>query len=55
MAYPLQFAIDDRVCPGTECGKCVPACPYQAIDPEMEPETIDVEVQAVIWATGWRP
>ena len=55
MAYPLQFVIDGNVCPGTECGKCVPACPYQAIDLEMEPESIDVEVGAVIWATGWEP
>ena len=55
MAYPQQFVIDGSACPGTECGKCVPACPYQAIDLEMEPESIDVEVGAVIWATGWEP
>jgi len=55
MAYPMQYVIDGSVCPGAECAKCVPACPYQAIDLGMEPETIDVEVQAVIWATGWDP
>jgi len=55
MAYPLQFVIDAGVCPGTACGKCVPACPYQAIDLEMQPETVEVEAQAVIWATGWDP
>ncbi len=55
MAYPLQYVIDDKVCPGTECGKCLPACPYDAIDLEMEPEVFDVEVQAVVWATGWAP
>jgi heterodisulfide reductase subunit A-like polyferredoxin len=55
MAHPLQFVIDGAVCPGTECGKCVPACPYDAIDLEMKPETIELEVQAVIWATGWSP
>ena len=44
MAYPLQYVIDAAVCPGTECGKCVPACPYEAIDLEMQPETIEVEV-----------
>jgi quinone-modifying oxidoreductase subunit QmoA len=55
MAYPLQYVIDDAVCPGSECGKCIEACPYQAIDLEMEAETIEVEVQAVIWATGWNP
>ncbi len=55
MAFPLQYVIDAGVCPGTECSKCLPACPYDAIDLEMKPETIDVEVQAVIWATGWDP
>ena len=55
MAYPMQYVIDGDVCPGTECGKCVPACPYDAIELEMQPETIEVDVQAVIWATGWDP
>ena len=55
MACPPEFVIDGSVCPGTECGKCVEACPYGAIDLEMRPETIEMEVQAVIWATGWDP
>ena len=55
MAHPTRYVIDDSVCPGSECGKCLPACAYDAIELEMEPETIDVEVQAVIWATGWEP
>ena len=55
MAYPAQFVIDAGVCPGIECGKCVPACPYDAIDLEMQPQTVEIEVQAVIWATGWEP
>jgi heterodisulfide reductase subunit A-like polyferredoxin len=55
MAHPLQYVIDGDVCPGTECGKCLPACPYDAIELDMAPETIEIEVQAVIWATGWEP
>lgn len=55
MAYPLRFAIDESVCPGSECGKCVPACPYDAIDLEMQPKNIELEVAAVIMATGWNP
>lgn len=55
MAYPFRFVIDDSVCPGEECGKCVSACPYDAIDLGMGAETEELEVQAVIWATGWNP
>jgi len=54
-AYPLQYAIDESVCPGARCGKCVEACPYGAIDLGMPPETIEVEVRAVVFATGWDP
>jgi quinone-modifying oxidoreductase subunit QmoA len=55
MAYPLQFAIDGDVCLGEECAKCVSACQYDAIDLGMQSETEEVNVQAVVWATGWRP
>jgi quinone-modifying oxidoreductase subunit QmoA len=54
-AYPLQYMIDPNACPGVSCSKCVPACPYGAIELEMQPKTIEVDVQAVIWATGWDP
>jgi quinone-modifying oxidoreductase subunit QmoA len=55
MAHPLRFVIDGAVCPGPSCGKCVPACPYGAIDLAMQPQTEELDVQAVIWATGWEP
>ncbi len=54
-ANPLQYVIDESVCPGAECGKCVSACPYEAIELDMERRTAEVEVGAVIWATGWDP
>ncbi|MHC4445145.1 MAG: FAD-dependent oxidoreductase, partial [Planctomycetota bacterium] len=55
MSYPLQYVIDNSVCPGAECGKCLPACPYDAIDLDMKSESIEMEFQAVIVATGWDP
>jgi quinone-modifying oxidoreductase subunit QmoA len=56
MAYPARFAIDEDTCLGaTECGKCVEACPYGAIELDMTPDTEEVEADAVIWATGWAP
>jgi quinone-modifying oxidoreductase subunit QmoA len=56
MAYPFRFVIDPDACLGEEeCGKCVPACAYDAIDLGMEPEDEQIDVQSVIWATGWDP
>ena len=56
MAYPSRFVIDEAACQGAEaCGKCVEACLYEAIDLSMAAETEEVEVDAVIWATGWDP
>ncbi len=55
MAYPMRYAIDASTCLFDECGKCVAACPYQAIDLHMEAATIELEVGAVIVATGWQP
>jgi len=56
MAYPARFVIDEAACLGeSECGKCVEACPYGAIDLNMAPETEEIEIDAVVWATGWEP
>lgn len=56
MAYPARFVIDQATCLGAEeCGKCVEACPYGAIDLAMGLEKEEIEVDAVIWATGWEP
>ncbi len=55
MAFPMQYVIDGSVCQGTSCAKCVEACAYQAIDLDMQPETITLNVGAIVWAAGWNP
>lgn len=55
MAYPMQYAIDEESCLFDECGRCVAACDYDAIDLHMVPETIELAAGAVIVATGWAP
>jgi quinone-modifying oxidoreductase subunit QmoA len=55
MAHPMRYVIDGDHCTGSECAACVDACAYDAIDLDMQPETIELEVRSVIWATGWDP
>ena len=55
LSFPLRYVIDDTVCPGTECAKCVPACKYDAIELDMQPIEQEMKVDAVIVATGWKP
>jgi quinone-modifying oxidoreductase subunit QmoA len=54
-AYPLRFVIDPDVCEGTSCAKCVEACRYNAIDLNEQERTEELEIGAVVFATGWEP
>lgn len=54
-AWPPRYAIDPASCTGSACGKCVAACPQQAIDLSMPERSFEYDVSAVIWATGWAP
>jgi quinone-modifying oxidoreductase subunit QmoA len=55
MAMPMTYVIDDGVCPGAECGRCVPACRYDAIDLAMQPQSLELQVGSIVLATGWQP
>jgi quinone-modifying oxidoreductase subunit QmoA len=55
LSFPMRYVIDDVVCKGSECAKCVDACKYNAIDLKMESKTINLKVGAIVWATGWAP
>ena len=54
-AFPQKLVIDDSVCTMEECGKCVTACKYQAIDLNMKSQEYFVNVKPIVWATGWDP
>lgn len=54
MAFPQRYVLSPSISP--EDGKrCLEACKYGAIDLEMEPKTITINVGSVVWATGWVP
>jgi len=55
MSFPMRYVIDSSVCKGPECNKCVEACKYNAIDLNTEAKTINLNVGAIVWATGWEP
>jgi len=55
MAYPARYVIDPSIIGTDEAQKAKAACKYDAIDLEMQTETINLQVGAVVWATGWAP
>ncbi len=54
-AYPPRFVIDGEVCERTSCNKCVEVCEYDAIDLEEQARVLELDVGAVVFATGWQP
>jgi quinone-modifying oxidoreductase subunit QmoA len=55
MAYPQRYVIDPSIAGTAEGAAAKAACKYGAIDLDMKDETVQLNVGAVIWATGWRP
>lgn len=50
-AVPSAYAIDFNAC--TKCGKCEQLCPSKAINLEDKGKTIDLNVGAILMATGY--
>ncbi|WP_291320833.1 CoB--CoM heterodisulfide reductase iron-sulfur subunit A family protein [Desulfonatronospira sp.] len=55
MSFPMRYVIDDQVCEGASCAKCVDACEYQAIDLDEKEREFTLNVGTIIVATGWKP
>jgi heterodisulfide reductase subunit A len=55
-AVPATYIIDTRLCLNKEgiivCDKCIRACERQAINFDMTPETVEIDVGTIIVATG---
>ncbi len=55
MAHPQRYVIDPSIIGTPEAERARQACRYDAVDLDMEPQTFDIDVGAVVWATGWKP
>lgn len=54
-AFPMRYVIAPDVVGTAEAEKIRSACPYGAVDLDMQEKVFDLKVGAVIWATGWNP
>jgi quinone-modifying oxidoreductase subunit QmoA len=55
MAFPFMYVISPAIIGTEEAQKCLDACQYGAIDLDMKPETLELEVGSIVYATGWDP
>lgn len=55
MAFPSRYVISPQIIGTEDAKRCKEACPYEAVDLDMEPKTLELNVGAIVWATGWEP
>jgi quinone-modifying oxidoreductase subunit QmoA len=55
MAFPARYVIDPKIVGGEDGQRARDACKYDAVDLEMQPKALTLNVGAVVWATGWAP
>jgi len=55
MAFPARYVIDPKIVGGEDGQRAKEACKYDAVDLQMQPKTLILNVGAVVWATGWTP
>ena len=55
MAYPNQCVLDKAAAPESEIQAIASAMPAGHVVPDQEPESVQLNVGAIIMATGWKP
>ncbi|MFZ2447272.1 MAG: CoB--CoM heterodisulfide reductase iron-sulfur subunit A family protein [Syntrophobacteraceae bacterium] len=55
MAFPQRYVLDPALVKSSEAQKVKEACPYDAIELDMRAKSFDLNVGAIVWATGWSP
>ena len=51
----MRYVISPKIIGTDDAKRAVEACEYDAIDLNMQPQTVNLNVGAIIWATGWKP
>ncbi|MBF0099268.1 MAG: CoB--CoM heterodisulfide reductase iron-sulfur subunit A family protein [Desulfobacterales bacterium] len=54
MAFPARYVFSSDM-GADEAKRCKEACKYNAVDLDMEPKILNIQVGSIIWATGWSP
>jgi quinone-modifying oxidoreductase subunit QmoA len=55
MALPMRYVISPEIIGTEDAQRCLEVCKYDAVDLDMQPQTINLKVGSIIWATGWKP
>jgi len=55
MAFPARYVLDPALVKSAEAQKVKESCPYDAIELDMAPKTLELKAGAVVWSTGWQP
>jgi quinone-modifying oxidoreductase subunit QmoA len=55
MAHPARYVLAPEIIGTDAARKAKAACKYDAIDLDMQPKTMELQVGAIVWATGWEP
>jgi quinone-modifying oxidoreductase subunit QmoA len=55
MAFPARYILSPQIIGTDAANKAKEACKYDAIELDMETKTVDLQVGAIVWATGWQP
>ena len=55
MAYPFRYVLHPSIIGTEDAEKAKNACVYDAIELEQQSEEFELNVGAIVWATGWKP
>ena len=55
MAFPMRYVIKKDALSSAGAEAVEAACKYNAVDLDMQVETVTISVASIVWATGWTP